>query len=91
MRHIYTQIQDSATDTFVSFSIEGGVKDHDIGPAHGVVYFAVPSFSCHLLNVSCAVAILSPILASSSYFSQVAAFSIHCESCNQYYITKRIL
>lgn len=50
-----------------------------------VVYFAVPSFSCHLLNVSCAVAILRPILASNSYFSQVAAFSTHYKSYSQYY------
>lgn len=47
-------------------------------------YFALPSFSCHLLNVSCAVAILSPILASSSYFSHVAAFSIHCKYSSQF-------
>lgn len=47
------------------------------------LYFELPSFSCHRLSVSCAVAILSPILASNSYFSHAAAFSIHCTFCRQ--------
>ena len=49
-----------------------------------------PSLSCHLFNVSFAVAILSPILASSSYFSQFAAFSIHCNFFSQYFAFKKV-